>query len=1328
MKLFGNFFNNSSGTQKADQKASSSSLSSYVGGIGKYSHRDFDDESKLVFIFIEENEAWLENTGWSHTNLNPQLGHPTRYRSGLEGTNEFPTPPLPADWHYIGQWEPLHSDEIIDDEGWHYAMTFEDMDNGIYSPCFREIQCMARRKQWKRAAKCQNASINRGSKKAGTGDNLDNDKLSEASSKSENEFEVESDTGSSHLNEKSHQSSSRKRLHEIKFSDPTVQAIAQQIKELEDLCDKKGNAYNKMWEKEQKPVLANQIKDFSSQIDDMKLKLERNIKKHNDSNKNKGKEDSSSIYDSTQELSDIQAVIDVIEDCKKKYFLPYSPIVVGSDGVYLGLDDVWLEYASGFFMLDLIPNPYPQANLILTSKDGSKDSGVSISLQLEGFNLVGEKGKRIPQLNFSSLKISLVVRITIGLFYDLESKKWKDLPEMFQIEMLSFKGPYLLSTNVVSTIISLVTPSIKTALLSSLPQELGLLLKSFVNPLVARGGFDICGPKLELLTTSFEKCDLISKLCDYSPSQVEMFHWMQRSMERASIIRTMTDLLQYRRKYARHQEHWATLMQLWNQVSRVYSGKYIERILESQSSSIEDPSSMSFLFNNILAVMEDIRRKRFSIYLNLSQLEMQINLNDTIVHCNAWMTRSTNEQLEKASGIQAVRLKALLETLKKGFEAGKEAMTIIKSTIDWAQVTLTLSLLGGRDGKLNISIKDILAQAPLILNISIDKELNIGHNSLVPFVACIDPTPDGKVSLDLYYYNKEPLTVQHPPNLVKSMERRMALLQKELDAEKSDESNAKSLAESNNSSPIKSSSDINKSSPSKSDFNTENSYNKNNLVVNMDQISTDMSSNQLNVKNSSTQSDSTSLSSIFGNIEGASDIPVSSSPTNSSTKYSIFNTNTAPSGQTVEVTNSGSSALEKMKTSLRRTSLALTASTSFFNTAGSTAARRLSLAGFTSSSSEISTLTPNLDGSSSDGPVLSVSGASVTADEGEGSIPCDGSASASQILKSIGLGDLALKYAPAKKTSTPSDVKKEALEAARKQKLDKEAKSKLIKSPSGSVLNKNSNSSINNLSLMKSLDCADTLLSLEVMSPHISMISDRKMTLKSGSELYTILLGPKDKTWKPFGANINEGYSEQQGKDTGIEESEVENVKGCPIFVQTSAGIKFLTKIPELAISLYPPAVFQFIDYHFEDKLKFKQFLDKFVGVHVVEEQLEATCQIIRKIANYFFIDNLSLSANLNGMIQVIDKDIVITATTPQSTDRSSRSSIAGSHRLSTRVLSETLPDKARTGSSFLHQPNRQLRDSFNTLNLYVEFNLLDLIEDITAIDDLIKVMFEVSS
>ena len=61
------------------------------------------------------------------------------------------------------------------------------------------------------------------------------------------------------------------------------------------------------------------------------------------------------------------------------------------------MDDLWLEHASGSFVLNLVPNKdSPQFNLRLSGAKAATDSGSSgmiVRLKIEGLKLAGEPGK-----------------------------------------------------------------------------------------------------------------------------------------------------------------------------------------------------------------------------------------------------------------------------------------------------------------------------------------------------------------------------------------------------------------------------------------------------------------------------------------------------------------------------------------------------------------------------------------------------------------------------------------------------------------------------------------------------------------------------------------------------------------------------------------------------------------------------------------------------------------------------------------------------------------------------------------------------------------------
>jgi hypothetical protein len=135
---------------------------------------------------------------------------------------------------------------------------------------------------------------------------------------------------------------------------------------------------------------------------------------------------------------------------------------------------------------------------------------------------------------------------------------------------------------------------------------------------------------------------------------------------------------------------------------------------------------------------------------------------------------------------------------------------------------------------------------------------------------------------------------------------------------------------------------------------------------------------------------------------------------------------------------------------------------------------------------------------------------------------------------------------------------------------------------------------------------AHRLMCVRVFRPHVSVIVDKPVTLKPGSELFTFRLGPLEKGWKPFGYEANQMSAHARtsvinhhpsirdlsrpseasptesggqgigpaseprsvptaGFDDDDEEEEfgpeVIPLEGCPMLVQTSRHIKILAQV-----------------------------------------------------------------------------------------------------------------------------------------------------------------------
>ena len=136
-----------------------------------------------------------------------------------------------------------------------------------------------------------------------------------------------------------------------------------------------------------------------------------------------------------------------------RYFLDFLFFVSIQGGIFAGLDDLWLELASGCFSLEMIPcchkhenKPIIQIILSGNKADSSsnhssnsiseveKDDGMSIRLKVEGFKLAGDKGKRVPKLKLQSVSVTMVLRVSITLEFDEKINKVK----IYKYHILSF--------------------------------------------------------------------------------------------------------------------------------------------------------------------------------------------------------------------------------------------------------------------------------------------------------------------------------------------------------------------------------------------------------------------------------------------------------------------------------------------------------------------------------------------------------------------------------------------------------------------------------------------------------------------------------------------------------------------------------------------------------------------------------------------------------------------------------------------------------------------------------------------------------------------------
>lgn len=247
----------------------------------------------------------------------------------------------------------------------------------------------------------------------------------------------------------------------------------------------------------------------------------------------------------------------------------------------------------------------------MKSKSKFEHEGISIRIKLDNFKLAGDRGKGVPKISLESTKVTVCVKVHMTIKFNVKANKWTTSPKDFRIELLSFKGPYGINKSIVSATLAVVVPTLRSEILQLLPLEVGYLLRTLPSPLSINGDFYVSGTKLSDLTSPLFVLDRLTALAPridsnmfndaqsyhsmstagkadmndpsqkksrgkskkkmkFSSEQLEMFKWMQRSMKQSKILKTVEDILNYRKLVVDHPAEWDLILECWEQASEVY--------------------------------------------------------------------------------------------------------------------------------------------------------------------------------------------------------------------------------------------------------------------------------------------------------------------------------------------------------------------------------------------------------------------------------------------------------------------------------------------------------------------------------------------------------------------------------------------------------------------------------------------------------------------------------------------------------------------------------------------------------------------------------------
>jgi hypothetical protein len=314
--------------------------------------------------------------------------------------------------------------------------------------------------------------------------------------------------------------------------DPTLLAIGKQMRLIEAECRKNDDLAQKEWKKNILPGYKATVNELEKQIASMRQQM-KSLARAATAAKDSGNTETTDNTEMRPLETELAAFTEACESTKQKMYLPTSTYTVGGGGFYLGFDDMWVENISGQFVLDLIPSQFaPQIIVLLTGTTTGSDSGVSVRVLMNGFKLRCDPGTGVPNLSFDSIKLTVVVRVTIMLTFNVAERKWSTNPKSFVVEILSFRGPFGTRRSLVSTILSLVSPLIREQLTKALPPELGLLLQELPVPFSVRGEFDLRGMELNALERSIFKSEKLCLRMGYTTDQMLRFMALQKSIDR----------------------------------------------------------------------------------------------------------------------------------------------------------------------------------------------------------------------------------------------------------------------------------------------------------------------------------------------------------------------------------------------------------------------------------------------------------------------------------------------------------------------------------------------------------------------------------------------------------------------------------------------------------------------------------------------------------------------------------------------------------------------------------------------------------------------------
>jgi hypothetical protein len=516
----------------------------------------------------------------------------------------------------------------------------------------------------------------------------------------------------------------------------SLQEIAKEIKRLEGESKKEQDTAMREFNKTEVPVFKITVKDLELRINALKKRI-----------KSEFSIGEAHIKSLEAEMDGFAATLD---QTKCKLYFPCSIFAVGSAGVYCAFDDVWLEQLSGGFNVQLFPSATENTAQIVCLLHGAgviqdtTDSGLSMHLLIDNFKLRGDTGKGVPPLTFERLEIAVTVAVTIILTFNEDTKSWSSPSDQFKVNIISFKGPFGINRSVVSTVLTVAIPIVKHLLLKNIPEEIGMLLRTLPTHTKVAGEFRINGAlQISSLSDYMHNSASLCEVLGMTPDQVRLFMLMQKSMHRSTILKSILQLVEYKRSLEKT-EHWEKIVSLWDQAAVVYFAGLCD------ASDNNEVARSVLSFRQMMHGVVQVLKNPVTVSVQLSKLELGIGLLDLNRIVRSFFERivdEANRGIRKLSEAEYMSFAKILGVLNDG----NDAVEMVARNLDFIRLSLGVNVHGGPDGEVRVLLKEVEAQSQMSIWSGLPKDMSMGMDYVIPMMVNVHTRQRGSLDIKIFH-------------------------------------------------------------------------------------------------------------------------------------------------------------------------------------------------------------------------------------------------------------------------------------------------------------------------------------------------------------------------------------------------------------------------------------------------------------------------------------------------------------------------------------------------------------------------------------------------